>query len=88
VVNGKAHALTSVDSWLQKFSATDIPKSALVAFRWAQFPPEQEYAPGGNWNQGMLSLGLPPGAQFDLTARWDIAGKVYATTLQGVQCAK
>ena len=43
---------------------------------------------GGDWNQGMLSLGLPAASQFDLTVRWDVAGEKYETMLQGVQCAK
>jgi hypothetical protein len=88
LVNGKPHPLVSVDTWVQRFSAIHINKPALVAFRWAQFPPEQEYEPGGDWNQGMLSAGLAPGSQFDVIARWDIAGKAYETKLQGVQCAR
>jgi len=87
LVDGKPHALVSVDDWLQRLTLKDVKKSALIAFRWAQFPPEQEYEPGGNWNQGMLSIGLPPGSQFDVIARWDIAGKAYEAKLQGVQCA-
>ena len=88
LVNGKQHPLKSVDQWLQQLTTTDLPKSALIAFRWAQFPPEQEYEPGGNWNQGMLSIGLAPGSAFDITARWDIAGNNYEATIQGVECAK
>lgn len=85
---GKAHKLTSVESWIQTLSKDNIMKPALTAFHWAQFPAEQEYAPGGNWNQGMLSFGLEPGAQFDVTARWDIDGKAFEAKLQGVQCAR
>lgn len=85
---GKAHTLISVDKWVQKLSTDNTKKSALIAFRWAQFPPEQEYEPGGDWNQGMLSIGLPAGSQFDVIARWDIDGKTYDTKLQGVLCAQ
>lgn len=88
LVKGKPHALMSVDDWVKKLSAPDIKPAALVAFRWAQFPIEQEYEPGGDWNQGMLSIDLPPGSEFDVIARWDIAGKAFAATLQGVQCAR
>ena len=65
-----------------------VDKQALLAFRWAQFPTEQEYEVGGDWNQGMLSIGLPPGSLFDLIVHWDINGKTYETKLLGVQCAK
>jgi len=88
LTDGKQHSLVAVDKWLQRLTTESTKKSALVAFRWAQFPPEQEYEPGGDWNQGMLSIGLPSDSQFDITARWDVDGKESETTLRGVQCAK
>jgi hypothetical protein len=88
LVKGKPHARKSVDDWIQTLSTPEAKPAALVAFRWAQFPIEQEYEPGGDWNQGMLSIGLPPGSEFDVIARWDIAGKAVGTKLQGVQCAR
>ena len=88
LVNKKPHPLVSVDTWMQRLKENNVNKSALLAFRWAQFPPEQEFEPGGDWNQGMLSIGLPPGSLFDLIVRWDVDGKAYETTLRGVQCAK
>ena len=88
LVNGKPHPLITVEDWMQRLTTNSIQKSALVAFRWAQFPPEHEYAPGGDWNQGMLSVGLTPGSQFDVIARWQIHGKAYDTKLQGVHCAQ
>jgi hypothetical protein len=88
LVDGKKHPLTSVDDWIKKLAYKNSKQSALIAFRWAQFPVEQEYEPGGDWNQGMLSVGLAPGSQFDIVARWDIEGKVYESRLEGVTCAK
>jgi len=85
---GKKHKLLSVDQWLQRLTTINTNKSALVAFKWAQFPPEQEYEPGGDWNQGMLSIGLPPESEFNIIARWDIDGKIFETELQKVKCAK
>ena len=87
-VNGKPHPLLAVDNWIQRLTTADVNKPALIAFRWAQFPPEQEYEPGGDWNQGMLSIGLPPASRFDVIARWDVAGKIHEAKLQGVQCAQ
>jgi len=84
----KPKPLVSVKEWIERLTAAKIRKPALIAFRWAQFPPEQEYEPGGDWNQGMLSVGLLSGSKFDVIARWDIDGTQYETTLQGVQCAK
>lgn len=86
LIDGKSHPLVSVDNWMQRLTTNNTKKSALVAFRWAQFPPEHEYEPGGDWNQGMLSVGLPPSSQFDVIARWKIDGKAYETKLQGIKC--
>jgi len=85
---GQAHSLRSVEQWLQTLNAAQSKKSALIAFRWAQFPPEQEYEPGGDWNQGMLSMNLSAGSQFDIIAHWDVAGKPHQAILTGVQCVK
>ena len=88
LIDGKSHPLVSVDEWVQRLTTKSTKKSSLVAFRWAQFPPEQEYEPGGDWNQGMFSVGLAAASQFDVIALWDIEGKKYEAKLQGVECAK
>lgn len=88
LANKKPHPLISVDAWLKTLKKQKVNNSALLAFRWAQFPPEQEFEIGGDWNQGMLSIGLPAESLFDLIVRWDINGKEYKTTLRGVKCAK
>jgi hypothetical protein len=88
LVNNKPHKLLPVSHWLERLTTIGAKKSALIAFRWAQFPPEQTYKPGGDWNQGMFSVGLASQSVFDAMATWDIAGKEYAATLTGVQCAK
>jgi len=74
--------------WLEKLKKYKVKNSALIAFRWAQFPSEQTYEPGGDWNQGMLSAGLAADSRFDIIARWDIAGKSFAAKLEDVSCAK
>jgi len=81
------HPPLSVDSWLERLQPYRLDQPLLIAFRWAQFPPEQAYEPGGDWNQGMLTMGLPAGAQFDLIARWDIDGKAYEGVIKHVDCA-
>lgn len=88
LVKNKPHKLVSVSQWVKRLSATGAKKSAVIAFRWAQFPPEHEYKPGGDWNQGMVSIGLTSGSIFDVAAKWDIAGKEYEAKLTEVQCAK
>ena len=86
--NGKPHRFKTVAEWLDFFRAEGVSKPALIAFQWAQFPPEQEYEPGGDWNQGMMALGLPAGSSFDIEARWDINGQDFSVGLKGVECAQ
>lgn len=87
VAEGKAKPPLQIDEWMAVWQSLSLPEPARIAFRWAQFPPEQEYAPG-EWNQGMLSTGLAPDARFDLLARWSVAGKSYEGKLEGVRCAR
>jgi len=82
--------LRSVKDWLDQFiqNKNRVKKPALIAFRWAQFPPEQVYQPGGDWNQGMLSMGLSAKRKFDLIAKWDGNSQTFQAKLEGVQCAQ
>jgi len=87
-VNGKTSPPINVENWLDRLKKEGVKKSALIAFRWAQFPPEHEYQPGGDWNQGMMTTGLPAGSQFDVIARWDINGRPYEGVLKNVRCTQ
>lgn len=87
-MNSRHYELVPVNQWVERLSGSGVKKPAVIAFRWAQFPPEQEYRPGGDWNQGMLSIGLSAGSLFDITVKWDIAGKGYQARLKEVQCAE
>lgn len=86
IVDGKPHSPVSVNQWIKSFRTENINKAALIAFRWGQFPPEQSYEPGGDWNQGMFSIGLSARQDFDITVRWGIDGQPYQATLKGVHC--
>lgn len=87
VAGGKEKQPLQVDEWMAVWRSLGLAEPARIAFRWAQFPPEQEYAPG-EWNQGMLSTGLAPDARFDLVARWSVAGGTYEGKLENVRCAR
>lgn len=86
--NGKTQSPLKATDWVARLKATGAKKSSLIALRWAQFPPEQEYEPGGDWNQGMMTTGLPAGSKFNVIAKWDINGKPYEGELRNVRCAK
>lgn len=85
-LDGERRALPALDDWLARWRQRGVPEPAQIAFRWAQFPPAQAYAPG-EWNQGMLAMDLPPGTNFRLIARWQADGKSYEGELTDVRCA-
>jgi hypothetical protein len=80
--------ITENATWLKLFKQNNVVPSALIAFRLAQIPEEQEYDPNGDWNQGMFSFNTALGTKFDLSIYWDIKGKPYHLKLQEVHCAK
>lgn len=88
VSDGHSKPPMDTRNWLERLKQAGSKKPALIAFRWAQFPPEHEYEPNGDWNQGMLATGLPAGSSFDFVARWDVDGKPYQVVLRGVRCVQ
>lgn len=87
VTDGDSRPPMKISHWLGHLEKAGANKSARIAFRWAQFPPEHEYEPGGDWNQGMMSAGSAAGKGFDVIARWDIDGRPYQGVLRDVRCA-
>lgn len=77
----------SVAAWMAQWNEMGLADAAKIAFRWAQFPPDQEYAVG-EWNQGMLAAGSPADGRFHLIARWTVAGRSYQGVLEDVVCAR
>ena len=74
--------------WNEQFQEDNVSMSSWIAFRLAQMPEEQIYAANGDWNQGMLSIDVPKGSQFDLVIKWDIKGKPYELTIHDIKCVK
>ncbi|MCP4125927.1 MAG: hypothetical protein GY753_02550 [Gammaproteobacteria bacterium] len=88
VSSGGSRSPMDTEGWLQRLQQAGATKPALIAFRWAQFPSEHEYAPNGDWNQGMLATDLPAGSRFDFIARWNIDGKPHQGVLTDVRCIR
>jgi len=84
----KSYYIKTNKQWHDVFKKSNISASSWIAFRLAQMPEEQVYEANGDWNQGMLSVDLPLGSDFDLTITWDIKGKLHELTVHDIKCVK
>lgn len=83
----RAFRLKTEPKWQHEWEQRQLAGPARIAFRWAQFPLQQDFEPG-DWNQGMTTYPLPRGACFDLEFKWRTGGKMQAGILKGVCCAQ
>ncbi len=83
------------EDWAKEWSAIkdkakQVKQSARIAFKWSTFPSEQTFAPGGDYNWGMVSFGLAPGTQFDLQIIWQTSQQSHKEShkqwLKNIQC--
>jgi hypothetical protein len=72
--------------WLQRWQQRGLAKSSQIAFKWSFFPTFQQFR-GGDYNWGMTSYGLEPGASFDLKVVWKENGQLQQEIISGIQCA-
>ncbi|HHK75113.1 MAG TPA: hypothetical protein ENJ57_08100 [Rhizobiales bacterium] len=84
---GKNKKMRVREQWQKIWEKENVSEEARTAFYWALFPTRQTYAPT-DYNWGMLSFGLAPGARFDLVLRWTYGEKQQMTVLKGLQCAQ
>ena len=84
--NGKLPGVKLKEQWDKEWQKTDISTAARVAFRWATFPTEQQFSPGGDFNWGMISFGLKPETRFDLDLYWKQGDTRYNTWIKSLQC--
>lgn len=75
------------ETWLAEWAGSKVSPAARIAFRWATFPTEQTFEPRGDYNWGMTSYGLPPGAEFDLQVVWHEGSQRHTAWLRHIQCA-
>lgn len=85
-VNGTSRPLKMKESWDTEWK--DVSQAARMAFRWATFPTEQTFHPGGDYNWGMITMGIPAGTKFDLHLKWHQADQERTLIVPDMQCAK
>ena len=74
------------DAWDAEWARRGAPESARIAFRWAQFPAEQEFAPD-DWIMGMTTLERRLAGPFRLTLRFSDQQRQHEIAIDNVTCA-
>jgi hypothetical protein len=85
-VGGSAQPLRLEAQWQEQWERMGVSRPARIAFRWALFPTEQHFAPG-DWNMGMITLGLAPGSCFELEVVWRAGDVSKRQRFPAMQCA-
>jgi hypothetical protein len=90
-VDGQLQGVKLKEDWAQQWVLIEddnqkVKKSAQIAFRWATFPSEQTFEPGGDYNWGMISFGLKPGEKFDLHVFWKVDEQLNDEWIRGMEC--
>lgn len=74
------------EQWDAEWDQQGVSKASRLAFRWATFPTQQAFEPGGDYNWGMISFGLPPAAEFDLLVVWQQNGEPRSRWIKKIKC--
>jgi len=85
-MGAKAQRFVPLETWEGEWTRRGVAEPARIAFRWAQFPGEQQFEPG-DWIMGMAALSPRPQASFELNYEWSIDGITHRGTLSGLRCA-
>jgi hypothetical protein len=76
---------TLPDEWDAEWARRGTTEPARIAFRWAQFPAEQEFAPG-DWIMGMAALERRIAGPFRLTLRFYDKNRQHEIAIDNVTC--
>jgi len=82
---GKETGIELKDKWINAWTGDEVSPAAVLAFRWATFPTQQEFLPG-DYNWGMTLYGLPPEAVFDLHVVWQAGQQQRSGWIRKIEC--
>ena len=74
------------EDWNKEWEGANVSTASRIAFRWATYPSEQSFEPGGDFNWGMISVGPKPDTVFDLHVFWKQGDNKYNTWIRKMQC--
>ena len=84
---GDGVRLRPLKDWETEWEQRGVPSAARIAFRWAQFPAEQEFE-AGDWIMGMAVPQRPIAGRFRITARYTDEKGNHELVSNTVTCAK
>lgn len=84
--DGPPRKLRTRSDWEPVWDLLNVDMEQRVAFKWALFPPEQQFATN-DYNWGMITFGLAPGTKFDLEITWRQGEEKRAKRFEGMECA-
>ena len=73
--------------WDTAWEKHGVVAAARTAFRWSQFPPEQEFE-AGDWIMGMAALARRPSGPFSLIARYHDQNGHHQILVDKLSCAR
>ena len=83
---GQTRSIKLKEQWNGEWSDDGVNTASRVAFRWATFPTQQEFEPGGDFNWGMTSFDLAPQESFDLKVVWQQNGVTKSEWIKQIEC--
>ncbi|SCZ58390.1 hypothetical protein [Thiohalomonas denitrificans] len=85
-VGSEPRPLRLESDWQAEWEQRSVGQGARIAFRWSLFPTVQTFQPG-DWNMGMITIGLPPGEPFDLEVNWRQGEESRRLRFENMRCA-
>ncbi len=83
---GRVRRFVLPSDWDREWERRGLGASPRIAFRWAQFPAEQEFA-RGDWIMGMASLLERPAGPLRILARIDLGEQTLELPIDSLFCA-
>jgi hypothetical protein len=84
--HGETRGMKTREDWKQTWLQEQAKPAAQLALHWGLYPTIQSYRPG-DYNWGLSTFNLKPGATFDLQVVWQQHDKQHEFVIKNMQCA-
>ncbi|MCP4286030.1 MAG: hypothetical protein GY792_16505 [Gammaproteobacteria bacterium] len=85
-LGSKQQPIVTREAWERRWVNMSVSQEARIALTWSLLPTRQRFA-SGDYNWGMISFGLPPGAEFDLRLTMRVGEDSIQETIPELICA-